>query len=114
MNQVNQTQNDINFEQIIEKITKLGKENDKNDFIKNYQEVKTKISIVDNILENKNELDSDLSIDKLFEMLEEYNELLEKSNESLDLDIKDFKKVKDIIEIIEFKLNDKINLIEIK
>lgn len=104
----------INFEHIINKINLLGKESDKNDFIKNYQDVKAKISVVDNILENKSQLNQDLTIDKLFEMLEEYNEILEKSSEYLNLDIQDFKKVKDIIDMIENKLNDKINIIEIK
>lgn len=116
MSQLNNTSlsDNINFEHIINKINQLGKESDKNDFIKNYQDVKAKISVVDNILENKSELDQNLTIDKLFVMLEEYNEILEKSSEYLNLDIQDFKKVKDIIDLIEKKLNDKINIIEIK
>lgn len=107
-------ESNISLENIINKINQLGKENDKNDFIKNYQEVKSKISIIDNILENKNEINKNLSIDELFVMLEKYNDFLEKSDEYLNLDIIDFKKVKDIIELIEIKLNEKMNVIEIK
>jgi hypothetical protein len=107
-------ESNISLENVINKINQLGKENDKNDFIKNYQEVKSKISIIDNILENKNEIDKNLSIDELFVMLEKYNDSLEKSDEYLNLDIIDFKKVKDIIELIEIKLNEKMNIIEIK
>lgn len=107
-------ESNISLENVINKINQLGKENDKNDFIKNYQELKSKISIIDDILENKNEIDNNLSIDELFVMLEKYNDSLEKSDEYLNLDIIDFKKVKDIIELIEIKLNEKMNIIEIK
>lgn len=107
-------ESNINLEYVINKINQLGKENDKNDFIKNYQEVKSKISIIDSILENQNEIDNNLSIDQLFEMLEKYNDFLEKSEEYLNLDIIDFKKVKDIVELIENKLNEKMNVIEVK
>ncbi len=108
------TSEEINFDHLINKINQLGKENDKNDFIKNYNDVKTKISIVDNILESKSNLDQDLSIDKLFEMLEQYNGLMVKTPDCVDLDIVQFKKVKDIIELIEKKISNKINIVEIK
>ena len=48
-------ESNISLENVINKINQLGKENDKNDFIKNYQELKSKISIIDDILENKND-----------------------------------------------------------
>ena len=62
----------IIFENVINKINQLGKEPDKNDFISNYNEVKSKIVIIDDILEKKCQIGENIPIDKLFEMLEQY------------------------------------------
>jgi len=104
----------IIFENIINKINQLGKEPDKNDFISNYNEVKSKIVIIDDILEKKSQIDPLTPIDKLFEMLEQYSSIIDKSSEHIELDIENFKKMKDIVGLIEKKLDDKVNVVEIK
>lgn len=104
----------IIFENVINKINQLGKEPDKNDFISNYNEVKNKIVIIDDILEKKSQIDENTPIDKLFEMLEQYSSIIEKSSEHIELDIENFKKMKDIVGLIEKKLDDKVNVVEIK
>lgn len=113
----------IIFENVINKINQLGKEPDKNDFISNYNEVKSKIIIIDDILEKKSQIGENIPIDKLFEMLEQYSSILDKSSdysdysdntEHVQLDIENFKKMKDIVELIEKKLDNKVNIVEIK
>lgn len=116
MNTDNTNSESIIFENVINKINQLGKEPDKNDFISNYNEVKSKIVIIDDILEKKCQIDPLTPIDKLFEMLEQYSSIIEKSSEhvQLELDIENFKKMKDIVGLIEKKLDDKVNIVEIK
>ena len=104
----------IIFENVINKINQLGKEPDKNDFISNYNEVKSKIVIIDDILEKKCQIGENIPIDKLFEMLEQYSSILDKSSDHVELDIENFKKMKDIVELIEKKLDNKVNIVEIK
>jgi hypothetical protein len=104
-------ENTIILETVITKINQLGKENDKNDFISNFNEVKNTIIKIEDILEKPNDISPETPLNKLFELLSEFDGLLDKS----DLDIKTFKKIKNIVELIEKKLEEsKVNLIEIK
>ncbi len=101
----------IIIDTVISKINQLGKESDKNDFITNFNEVKGTIVKIEDILDKPNNIDPETPLDKLFEMLSEYDGLLDKS----DLDIRTFKNIKNIVELIEKKLAEsKVNLIEIK
>jgi hypothetical protein len=103
----------INITSIINKINMLSSEKNKNIFVENYNEVKSKINIIDKVLEKESSIDKNLSIDKLFEMLKEYNDIIE--NEEQDMDINEFKKMKDIIELVEIKLNNSgMDITEIK
>ena len=91
----------------IEKINDLSNEKNKDIFIKNYELIKKDIENIDMILDKDNEfIKSKLSIEKLFEMLESYKEIINNPNE---LNIIIFKKIMDLIEIIENKL-EKSNL----
>ena len=60
----------------------------------------------------ESEISEDITLDKLFEMLQEYNNYIEYD---ISITAIEFKKIKDIIELIEKKLSDtKVNIIEIK
>ena len=108
-----ETDESINITSIINKINMLSSEKNKNIFVENYNDVKSKINIIDKVLEKESSIDKNLSIDKLFEMLKEYNNVIE--NDEQYIDINEFKKMKDIIELVETKLhNSTINITEIK
>lgn len=103
---------EIILDDTINIINNLSNESDKKEFDKNFFDSKEKIKIVDNILDKSPEIDENLSIDLLFEMLQEYNEYIENDK---SINIIDFKKIKDIVELIEKKMSEsKINIIEIK
>ena len=74
---------EIIFDQVINKINHLGKESDKNDFILNFNQVKTQIVTIDKVLELDNDLDPNTPIDKLFEMLELYSGVLDNKDEKI-------------------------------
>ncbi len=102
----------IILDDTISMINNLSNESDKKQFDKNFSDSKELIKIIDNEFDKNCELDKDLPIDVLFEMLQEYNEyvLTDKS-----INLQDFKKIKDIVELIEKKLSEsKLNIIEIK
>jgi hypothetical protein len=105
------TNSEIQIEEFINKINSLSIEKNKNIFIEDYNNIKKKIDLVDKILEKESEIDKNISIDKLFDILQEYDNIINKK----DLDIIEFKKLKDIVELIENKLSDsKMNITEIK
>lgn len=101
-------QTDIIFDYVVKKINLLGKESNKADFIHNFNEVKNKILMVDEVLDRKNDIDPNTPIDKLFEMLIKYDE------DDEELDVEQFKHIKNIIELIEIKLHSKMEITEIK
>ncbi len=101
----------INIDDTISMINNLSNEKNKENFSDNVSKAKEKIKIIDNILNSKSELIEELPIDKLFEMLQEYNHYID--NDS-SIDIVSFKKIKDLVELIEKKLDDKINIVEYK
>ena len=100
----------INIEETIDLISNLSNEKNKDNFILNVTKAKENIKIIDSVLESDSEL-NEMPIDKLFEMLQKYNHYIE--NDS-SIDITSFKKIKDIVEQIEKKLDDKVNIIEHK
>jgi len=103
---------EIKINSLIENLKNLNKEKKKEDFIKNYSEYKNIIKNIDSILENKNEIDDNLTIDELFTIIEKNkNNLLNTDN----LDVKTLKYLSDIISILENKLNnEKIEILELK
>ncbi len=102
----------INLDDTISQINNLTNEQEKKDFEKNFIESKESIKIIDMILEKKSEISEELNIDQLFELLSEYNDYVENDK---SISITDFKKIKDIVELLEKKLNEsKINIVEIK
>jgi len=105
---------EIIFEEVINKINNLGKESDKNDFILNFNQVKSHIVTIDKVLEQENNLNPNTPIDKLFEMLELYQGILNDKDEKEQLDIDKFKNIKNIVELIEKKLQDPVEITEIK
>ncbi len=102
----------INLDNTINLINNLSNESDKKQFDKNFSDAKEKIKIIDDLLNKSPEIPEDLPIDLLFEMLQEYNEYIE---DDKSINIQDFKKIKDIVELIEKKMSEsKLNIIEIK
>lgn len=102
----------IILDDVVNMINNLTNESNKKQFDKNFSDSKELIKNIDEVLDTNPELPTDLPIDILFEMLQEYNEyvLNDKS-----ISIQDFKKIKDIVELIEIKISEsKLNIIEIK
>lgn len=69
---VNDVERDIYFMDLVQKMENIGKESDKEDFIKNYAEIKEQIELVDNILslDIYGEKLKKLNVKELFEILE--------------------------------------------
>lgn len=100
----------IFINELSEQIIQLTKEDNKNDFIKNYNEYHKKIKKVDDILFTVNNIDSTLDIKILFEMLNEYGDLINQD----DISVQDYKNINDLVTIIESKLkNENISIKEI-
>ncbi len=106
----NQNQN-ILIDETVDLINNLSNEKNKEIFSNNVSKAKENIKIIDSVLDKKSELIEELPIDKLFEMLQEYNEYIESD---LSIDVENFKKIRDIVELIEKKLDNKINVVEYK
>lgn len=103
----------ILIEEITDKLNNLGNEKNKDEFIKNYEIAKKDIEEIDSILEKENEfINSNLSLQELFNMLESYKELI---NNDHELNIFILKKILDLTEILENKLeeNEKLNITNI-
>lgn len=95
------------------KIENLGKEKDKNDFIKNYAKLKEQIEKTDNIIDtdfNMSEKYNSYNIQELFEILESNSELIYNPDK---LDVDTFKMLLNVSSILEEKLNtESMNIIE--
>jgi len=103
----------ILIEEITDKLNNLGNEKNKDEFINNYEIAKKDIEEIDLILEKENEfINSNLSLQELFNMLESYKELI---NNEHKLNIFILKKILDLTEILENKLeeNEKLNITNI-
>jgi len=101
------------FKDFITKLSKLGEEDNKNEFILNYNRYKEEINRIDEILNEESEIDENKTIPELLNLLKKYeNEL---ANIDSNIDIKTFKKLNDLIELINYKINDEnIEINEIK
>ena len=102
---VNIYNNDANTSELFindltEKINKLTKSDNKHEFIKNYNDYQKKIILIDQELNTPLTIDSNTDIKILFEMLNQHENLLHSS----DINIKDLKKIIDLVNIIETKI----------
>jgi len=96
----NESSTELFINDITEKINKLTKSDNKHEFIKNYNDYQKKIILIDQELEAVSTIDSNIDIKILFEMLNKYENLLHLP----DINIKDLKKIMDLVNIIETKI----------
>ena len=92
----------IYITELTDKIAQIIKSPNKNDFIKKYNESHNQIKKVDEILYSPNTLDPNIDIKVLFEMLKEYEILIEKG----DITSEEYKSMCDLVELIENKLKN--------
>ena len=88
--------------ELTEKIAHVIKSSDKNEFIKKYNECHNQIKQIDEILYSPNKLDSNIDIKILFEMLKEYDILIEKG----DITVREYKDMCNVIELIDVKMKN--------
>ena len=93
----------INLLDLSLKINNLGKEENKKDFLKNYNDYKTIIEIIDQYLKNNNlEINyDDIELVELFKLLDKISNLEDIKKKNL----KELITIKKIIESIENKIN---------
>lgn len=88
---------------LTKEMEKIGNEDNKDEFMKNFAVIKNSIEIVDKVLKKDGKKDDKLiknkNINELYEMLEDYN-----MNENDDIDAQNLKKVKIILDVIEEKI----------
>lgn len=104
MTDTNNTAEQIKINDLFNNITDIVKSNDKNEFITKYNEYHTKIKQVDEILYKPNTIDNTLDINILFEMLKEYDNILE----TTDITIEEYKNIVNLVEIIETKIKSSV------
>ena len=95
-------QKKIYINDLTNKISQIIKSTNKNDFIKNYNKYHNKIKKTDEIIYKPNGIELDIDIKILFEMLKEYDNLLD----SEDISVEEYKKMIDLVEVIETKLKN--------
>lgn len=95
-------QDEIYINNLTNKISQIIKSTNKNDFIKNYNEYHNEIKKVDEIIYKPNEIEVDIDIKILFEMLKEYDSLVDTE----DISVEEYKKMIDLVEVIETKLKN--------
>lgn len=93
-------QDKIYITDLTNKISQIIKSPNKNDFIKSYNEYHNKIKKIDDIIYKPNTIDTEIDIKVLFEMLKEYDNLID----TQDITAEEFKNMTDLIEVIENKL----------
>ena len=104
--------NPILINDFISKLNKLGLEKNKPEFIQNYGKLKEQIDLIDLVLNNQNQIDTNLNIQQLFEILEQNKDKL---TDKSDIDINTLKLLNDIVELLEDKINkEDSTILEIK
>ena len=85
---------------LTDRISHIIKSPNKNEFIKKYSECHDQIKKVDEMLYEPSNLDPNTNIKILFEMLKEYDIIMEKG----DITISEYKNMCDLVTLIETKL----------
>jgi hypothetical protein len=88
------------IDELCNNVNNLTKKDNKLEFIKSYVKYKEELEQVDKFLKNGSEINSELTIQELFNMIQEYENNLAK-----EMSISKFKRLKDIIELLELKLS---------
>ena len=99
-NKIKILDDNLYLNELSNKIAHIIKSPNKNDFIKKYNECHNQIKKIDDILYAPNNLDPNIDIKILFEMLKEYEILVEKG----DITVKEYKNIHDLVELIEIKM----------
>jgi tRNA splicing endonuclease len=102
LNKTQDEQKNMPINVLMDKITQITKSKNKNDFIKKYNEYHEEIKKIDEIIYKPNSINSDTDIKLLFEMLKDYDVLIENNN----ITVQEYKKMCDLIELIENKLKN--------
>ena len=90
------------LERKINRMTNKENNDSKKEFIEKYDRYTKIFEEIDRIMEEKNDIDKNINIQELFKMLIEFNDTIENYD---DLTVEQLKKLKNIIEMIEFKLD---------
>lgn len=88
----------------INELNNLGTEKNKKEFILSHNKYKKQIDIIDNQFKEPSQIDPNLSINSLFQMLEQYKDKLS-DHKSSNLDTTSLKIISDIIQLLESKLS---------
>jgi hypothetical protein len=111
----NNMDNPIYISDLIDDLENLGKEKEKDEFIKNYAKLKEQIKITDNILGSIDDIEPDYNtytIQELFTILESNSQFISNPNK---LKTSQLKTLLNITKILEEKLNtETINIFESK
>jgi hypothetical protein len=95
----------IILNEFINKINFINDEKDKNEFILTYNKLKDEFNKIDEIINKESEIDEKLTIQELLNMIKEYeNTNINSTVENID--VVNFKKLNDIIELINIKINE--------
>ena len=89
---------DMGINYLSDNVSNITKSPNKNDFIKKYNEVHNQIKKVDEILYTPSSLDPNTDIKILFEMLKEYDALME------NISVQEYKNMCDLVILIDSKL----------
>jgi len=111
-NTTNSHINNLGICDFISQLENIGSEKDKTEFIKNYSEIKDKISNIDDILGKENVIElKDKNITELFELLNKFDNKINNPN---TMSIGDLNTIGNLIKLLEEKINQEINILEIK
>ena len=94
----------IILNEFINKINFINDEKDKNEFILTYNKLKDEFNKIDEILNEESEIDKKSTIQELLNMIKECENNNINSIEKIN--VLNFKKLNDIIELINIKINE--------
>jgi hypothetical protein len=103
--------NCIGITQFIEQVSQIMKSPNKDDFIKSYQAIHQQIKQIDEILYEPSSLNESTDIKTLFDMLKEYESILNQGN----ITVVQYKKMLDLVNLLETKIsNSSMDVKELK
>jgi len=96
---------EISIKNLVNKIEIIGTDDNKEEFVSNYNKLKEDIDNVDKILKKENKKEDKIirgkNINELYEMLESFN-----SNGENDIDAEKLRKMKIVLDTIEVKIHE--------